>query len=330
MKIGLIGLGRIGKLYAEILLKNFDEIEVCAFSPRLQKRFYDLTHISRFKFFSSWNSFIGDHSIIGYIIAAPSTTHYEYIKKLIKFGKPIFCEKPLDLSLKRIDKIHELTKDSGFPITIGFNRRFDPDIRQLKKEIQTGTIGTPHIVKITSRDPAPPSIEFLRSSGGLFLDMVIHDFDMARFLLDEEPISIYSEAEVLIDQEIGKIGDFDTAISTLKFPKGTMVVIDNSRRSVYGYDQRIEVFGSKGMITTKNQRDHSVIKYDHKGSHMTPLKDFFIERYYQSYVNEMTEFLKICQGDKGQIVTVNDARQATKIALAAMKSIKNQRQNLIQ
>ncbi|MBK8502940.1 MAG: hypothetical protein IPL46_12420 [Saprospiraceae bacterium] len=196
---------------------------------------------------------------------------------------------------------------------------------QLKKEIKSGTIGTPHIVKITSRDPAPPPVEFLKSSGGLFLDMIIHDFDMARFLLEDEPISVYSEADVLVDPAIGKLGDVDTAVSTLKFKKGTIVVIDDSRKATYGYDQRIEVFGSKGMVSTKNQREHSVITHTATGSQMIPFKDFFMERYHQSYINEIREFIKICQGKKGQVVSVQDAYRATKIALAAMKSAKGKK-----
>lgn len=325
MLIGLIGLGRIGMLIAEVLLKEYSQTKILIYSPREQKRFKRIINDPRVIFTSDLGEFLQNKMPSGYIIAAPSDTHYDYVRKLVTKRKPIFCEKPLELSLTKIMKIKELALNNDITFTVGFNRRFDPDIMQLKKEIQSGTIGIPHIVRITSRDPAPPSLEFLKSSGGLFLDMVIHDFDMARFLLEDEPVSIYSEAEVLVDPKIGQLGDVDTAISTLKFKKGTLVVIDDSRKAVYGYDQRIEVFGSKGMAATKNQRDHSIIKYLSSGSHMIPYKDFFMERYHQSYINEISEFVKICQGKQGNIVTIDDAHKATKIALAAMKSVKGKK-----
>lgn len=325
MLVGLIGLGRIGMLFTEVLLKEFPEIQILVYSPRLQKRFKNLTNNPRVIFTPDLKEFFQNETVAGYIIAAPSDTHFDYVVKIAKKKKPIFCEKPLDLSLSRIKKIKELTEKNGILLTVGFNRRFDPEIMELKKEIQSGTIGIPHIIRITSRDPAPPSLEFLKSSGGLFLDMIIHDFDMSRFLLEDEPVSIYAEADVLIDPKIGQLGDFDTAVSTLKFKKGTIVVIDDSRKAVYGYDQRIEVFGSKGMISNKNQRDHSLVKYLRSGSHMIPYKNFFMERYHQSYVNEIKEFINICRGERGNIVTIDDAYQATKIAHAAIKSAKGKK-----
>jgi len=329
MKIGLIGLGRIGMLFVKILQKEFSEISILTYSPRKQKRFRSLIKSPVVSFTTDLNSFLDDENIEGYIIAAPSDTHFDYAKKLAAKGKPIFCEKPLDLTLQKINAIQKLTKKNNVPLTVGFNRRFDPDIIQLKKEIKGGTIGTPHIIKITSRDPGPPPAEFIKSSGGLFLDMVIHDFDMARYLLEDEPVSLYAEADVMVDPAIGKLGDVDTAVVTLKFADGTIVVIDDSRKAVYGYDQRIEAFGSKGMVSIKNQREHSVVTHTSTGSHMIPYKDFFMERYYQSYINELREFVKICYGEKGQVVTAHDAYMATKIALAAMKSVKGKKRILM-
>ena len=159
------------------------------YSPRRQKRFATTISSTRVRFITDWSLFLAEIDINGYIIAAPSDTHFDYVKQLATKGKPIFCEKPLDLSLQKINVIQKLIEKNNIPLTVGFNRRFDPDIIQLKKEIKSGTIGMPHILKITSRDPAPPPVEFLKSSGGLFLDMIIHDFDMARFLLEDEPIS---------------------------------------------------------------------------------------------------------------------------------------------
>lgn len=321
MKLGIIGLGRIGMLFANVILQKFPEVDLAIYSPRKQKRFAALIQSDSIHFTTDWKAYLREREVDGYIVASPSDTHYNYIQEIAVKGKPIFCEKPLDLSLSKINAIQKLVDKHKIPLTVGFNRRFDPDVIQLKQEIRSGTIGTPHIIKITSRDPAPPPAEFIKSSGGLFLDMIIHDFDMARFLLEDEPISVYAEADVLVDPAIGQLGDVDTAVTTLKFKKGTIVVIDDSRKAVYGYDQRIEAFGSNGMVATQNQREHSVITYTRAGSRMIPYKDFFMERYRQSYVNEINEFLKICAGKKGDLVTVQDAYRATKIALAAMKSV---------
>ena len=329
MKLGIIGLGRIGILFAKVILQKFPTVDIVAFSPRRQKRFAALIKSSRIQFSSSWTSFVKNQTLDGYIIASPSDTHFDYIKQLANKGKPIFCEKPLDLSLQKINAIQKIIERNNIPLAVGFNRRFDPEIIQIKKEIKSGTVGVPHIIKITSRDPGPPPVEFLKSSGGIFLDMIIHDFDMSRFLLEDEPISIYAEADVMVDPVIGKLGDYDTAVSTLKFSNGTIVVIDDSRKAVYGYDQRIEVFGPKGMISIKNQREHSVVTHNATGSHMIPYKDFFMERYHQSYINELGEFLKICSGKKGEVVTVQDAYMATKIALAAMKSATGKKRVLV-
>ncbi|NND33658.1 MAG: inositol 2-dehydrogenase [Saprospiraceae bacterium] len=324
MIIGIVGLGRIGILFSEVLLREFAEIHLVIYSPKKHRRFSELIKSPRVNFYTHWEAFM-EKPTSGYIIASPSNTHFDYIKILIERGQTIFCEKPLDLSLQKIGAIQKLVEKNKVSLSVGFNRRFDPDIQQLKKKIKSGAVGIPHIVKITSRDPAPPSTDFIKSSGGLFLDMIIHDFDMSRFLLEDEPMSVYAEANVMVDPAIGRLGDYDTAVTTLKFKKGAIVVIDDSRKAVYGYDQRIEVFGSKGMVLTQNQREHSVVTYTDSGSHMIPYKDFFLERYRQSYVNEMKEFLKICSGKKGEIVTVQDAYVATKIALAAMKSVKGKK-----
>lgn len=325
MKLGIIGLGRIGMFFTNVILEKYPEVDLSIYSPRKQKRFAALVQLDSIHFTTDWKTFLRENEVDGYIVASPSDTHFNYVREIAPRGKPVFCEKPLDLSLSKINAIQKFVSKHNIPLSVGFNRRFDPDVIQLKQEIRSGTIGTPHIIKITSRDPAPPPAEFIKSSGGLFLDMIIHDFDMARYLLQDEPISVYAEADVLVDPAIGRLGDVDTAVTTLKFKKGTIVVIDDSRKAVYGYDQRIEAFGSLGMVATQNQREHSVITYTRTGSHMIPYKDFFMERYRQSYINEINEFLKICTGKNGDLVTVHDAYMATKIALAAMKSARRKK-----
>ncbi len=320
MNIGILGLGRIGLLFAETLLNQQVDIEIFGYAPTKRERYQELINRRNFTFISDWGKFT-DLDLDGYVIASPSDTHYDYINQVVFKGKPIFCEKPLDLSLERIERIQRLVDAYHTPLTVGFNRRFDPDIQHLKKQLKEGHVGDPHIIRITGRDPAPPPAEFIRSSGGIFLDQVIHDFDMLRFLLEEDPESIYAEAQVLVDPAIGALGDYDTAVCTLKFPSGCLAVVDSSRKAVYGYDQRIEIFGAQGMLTMQNQRPQNVVLYTKAGSQMHPFKDFFMERYAQSYQVEMQNFIDLCAGKPADIVNVQDAWMATKIANAATISV---------
>ena len=322
MTIGVLGLGRIGFLFAELLLDKHPRIEVAGFAPTPRERYNLLIDRSHFSFFSDWNEFFR-LTLDGYVIASPSDTHFKYLTQLVPKEKPIFCEKPLDLSLDRIEQIEQLVGKHHSIVTVGFNRRFDPDVAQLKRELDEGRIGAPHIVKLTSRDPAPPSREFIQSSGGIFLDQIIHDYDLANFLLGVEPVSLFAKAAVLVDPAIGKLDDFDTAITTIEYANGCLVTIDNSRKAVYGYDQRIEAFGSRGMLSTKNHRSDSVEIHTSLGSQRSTYRDFFLDRYAKSYELEMNNFVSICQGRAGKVVSVGDAKLATKMAIAAEHSARN-------
>jgi len=208
---------------------------------------------------------------------------------------------------------------------VGFNRRFDPNFLKVYEMVKAGKVGEPHVLRITSRDPAPPPEEYIRASGGLFLDMTIHDFDMARYLMNSEVTEVYARATVLVDPVFEKAGDWDTAIVMLTFKNGALCAIDNSRQAVYGYDQRVEVFGSEGMVTVKNNTPDNHIYFDKKGTHSSLPFNFFMQRYTESYLNEMQVFVDSIKNDKQPPVTGKDGLAAVEIGLAAMKSVKENR-----
>jgi myo-inositol 2-dehydrogenase/D-chiro-inositol 1-dehydrogenase len=208
---------------------------------------------------------------------------------------------------------------------VAFNRRYDPNFFKVHEVVQSGKVGEPHVLKITSRDPSPPPEEYIRSSGGLFLDMTIHDFDMARYLMGSEVTEVYARANVLVDPVFKKAGDWDTAIVMMTFKNGAMGVIDNSRKAVYGYDQRVEVFGSEGMVTVKNNTPDNHIYLNREGSHSSLPLNFFMQRYTESYLNEMQAFVDSIQNDRPSPVSVHDGLMAVVIGLAAAKSVKDNR-----
>jgi len=263
-------------------------------------------------------SFSGVQAVL---ICTPTTSHASLIEMALSKGKHIFCEKPMDLSLERTIALADKAKESGAKFMLGFNRRFDPDFIQAKKSITDGVIGNVQIVKITSRDPGLPPIDYIRNSGGLFMDMAIHDFDMARYLMGKEVVEVFSKGLVLVDDAVGKAGDIDTALTTLMFEDGTYAVIDNSRKAVYGYDQRLEIFGSGGMIQVDNNLHNRNILFNEKGIHTALPLDFFMDRYAKSYLNEMKIFIDSIANDEEIIVGADDGLQATRIAFAAKKSM---------
>ena len=321
LKVGIIGLGRIGKLHAENIKKYLPEIELIAVAdPVLDETWIqdmDITHV-----FTTPQALLEMPEIEAVIICTPVDSHVSLIIEAANLGKHIFCEKPLSLDIDEINIVLETVHQAKVKLQVGFNRRFDENFMQIKQAIIAGRIGEPHFIKITSRDPELPSIKYLKNSGGLFLDMTIHDFDMARYLTNSEISEIYVDGEVLIDSAIAKIGDIDTAIINLKFENGMLGVIDNSRQAVYGYDQRIEVFGSKGNIQAENNRPTNVcIRTNQQVSFDKPFH-FFLERYRQSYINEIQAFYHAIKQDTGTPVTGHDGLMPVIIGLAANESLK--------
>jgi len=259
------------------------------------------------------------------VICSSTDTHAQMIEEAAAAGKHIFCEKPIDLDLARIDRALEAVGKAGVKLQVGFNRRFDPNFKRVREMVAAGRIGTPHILRITSRDPAPPPIEYVKVSGGIFLDMTIHDFDMARYLIGSEVTEIYAAGGVMVDPEIGEAGDIDTVVITLRFANGVIGTIDNSRKAVYGYDQRVEVFGSAGMVAVSNNTPDTAVYSNADGVHSSLPLFFFVERYTDSYIAEMRAFVECIQQDKTPPVTGMDGRIPVVMGYAAQKSYQENR-----
>lgn len=263
-----------------------------------------------------------DPEIDAVIVASATNTHADLMEKAALSGKAIFCEKPIDLDIERVKNCIKIVNECGVKCSLGFNRRFDPSFNQLKQHIESGDIGALEMVTITSRDPSPPPAEYVSVSGGLFRDMMIHDLDMARFLLGEEPTSVYAAGSCLVDPKIGEAGDIDTAVVTLKTASGKICQISNSRRACYGYDQRIEVFGSKGAAQAENITATNVVLTNEQGVIGEKPLHFFLERYEQAYKLELENFIAVLDDNEQPVTNQNDGMQALVLADAALKSYK--------
>jgi len=321
LRVGVLGAGRIGKIHIENLARRIQGVELVAVADALPEELEALkAKYGIADAYSDWRNVVEHPGVDAVVICLPTDAHYSAIMAAAAAGKHIFCEKPVDLCLAKIDEISAEVRKAGIQTMVGFNRRFDPTFLKVRDMVASGKVGKPHVVKITSRDPAPPPENYLRASGGIFMDMTIHDFDMARYLSGSEVVEVYARATVLVDPVFEKVGDWDTAIVSLTFENGALGTIDNSRKAVYGYDQRIEVFGSEGMVTVKNNTPDNHVFLDRVGTHASLPLNFFMERYTESYLNEMQAFVDSLR--KGQTVPVNEAdgRMAVAIALAAAKS----------
>jgi len=326
LKLGVIGTGRIGKVHIATLVQNVPQADVVAIADinfagaKETAQMYGIASV-----FNNHMDVINHPEVEAVIICSSTDTHAPYIVDTAKAGKHIFCEKPIDLSLDVIKGALDAVEKAGVKLMVGFNRRFDPHFSKVRQMVAEGKIGEPHVLKITSRDPAPPPAEYVAVSGGIFLDMTIHDFDMARFIMGSEVTEVYSKATVLVDPAIGKAGDVDTAIITLTFENGALGVIDNSRKAVYGYDQRVEAFGSKGMTYADNDFPDTHRLYTVEGVQGSLPLYFFLERYLDSYTNEMKVFCDAVLNNKPLPVTGKDGLMSVVIGLAAKKSHQEKR-----
>ena len=257
------------------------------------------------------------------VIATPTGTHLDLVRACAAFGTPALCEKPVDLDAARVEEVVALVEGAALTFMVGFNRRFDPGFASMERRIRDGEIGEVEHVTILSRDPAPPSIEYVRGSGGLFRDMTIHDLDMARFLLGEEPVRIHAVGSCLVDPEIGAAGDVDTAAITLVTASGRICQIANSRRATYGYDQRVEVHGSRGMIRATNVPRHNVETASASGFASAALQPFFLERYAEAYVAEMAHFARAVRDGRPVRPDGRDGLAAQRLADAATASCRD-------
>lgn len=321
LTIGIIGAGRIGRLHVDNL-KKISQIRIKSVSDLVIDHLKSWAKEKQIEVLTKdYRELLDDPGIEAVFICSPTDTHAAIIKEAAAAGKHIFCEKPISFSVEETEEALEAVKKAGVKLQIGFNRRFDLNFRKIRNIVQDGKIGQPHILRITSRDPQPPSIEYVQSSGGLFMDMTIHDFDMARYVMGSEVVEVSAAGAVLVDPEIGDAGDIDTAIVTLKFANGALGVIDNSRRAVYGYDQRLEIFGDKGAALADNNRPTNVEVYTAESVTKDKPLYFFLERYTQAYIAEVSEFVTACLENTEISCTGFDGLQAQKIAQAAKESL---------
>ena len=319
--IGIIGLGRIGKVHAENLVYRIGEANVLAATDPTPSAADFAKDLGIEHFYESADPIFENDAIEAVIICSPTPTHLPLIEQAARAGKHIFCEKPLDTSIANIEVINKITAECQVKLQVGFNRRFDANFNKIHRQVRAGKIGEPHILKITSRDPGPPPIPYIKSSGGLFMDMTIHDFDMARFIVGCEVVEVYAQGSVLVDPAIGEAGDIDTAVIVLKFENGCTAIIDNSRKATYGYDQRLEIFGSKGMSKIANNFADTATLYNEGGRHSCQPLHFFMQRYTEAYCEEIRAFVKSIREDSPVIATGEDALAALHIALAANESM---------
>jgi myo-inositol 2-dehydrogenase/D-chiro-inositol 1-dehydrogenase len=318
---GIIGAGRIGKLHADNLLSRVDGARLKAITdPFLDEDWAASRNIPLTG--KDHRILLDDPEIDAILIGSPSAEHAQQMIECAEAGKHIFCEKPIALDPEIIRNALAEVDKSGVKLQVGFNRRFDPNFAAVQQQVASGVLGDPHIIRITSRDPAPPPAEYVAGSGGMFLDMTIHDFDMARFLSSSEVTEVHAYGAVLVDPEIGKAGDIDTAVISLKFANGALGIIENSRKAVYGYDQRVEVFGAKGTAMADNNTPTSMIVLNESGTIRDKPLYFFLERYKTAFVAEMQAFVDAIREDKPTLVSGKDGLVPVLIAMAAKESLK--------
>ncbi len=328
--VGVIGAGRIGQLHIEHIARNIPEAELIALCGLNISDVESLAEQFNVPIATTdYTPLLTNPRIDAVLVASSTDTHVEISQAAAKAGKHIFCEKPIALDLQQIDETLAIVEAAGVKFQIGFNRRFDASFMRVREAVATGEIGAPHIVHITSRDPAPPPIEYVTVSGGIFLDMTIHDFDMARYLIGDEVVEVYATGGVRVDTRIGEVGDIDTAVITLRFQNGVIGTIDNSREAVYGYDQRVEVFGSKGMVAAANPPTNTVTFSGHDGIRAASPPYFFIERYKPAYLAELQTFFACIQEDTTPPVTGVDGRAPVVMGFAALKSLRENRPVLL-
>lgn len=328
LNIGIIGAGRIGKVHLESISYHVKNATVTAMADPFMNeetekliRSYGVSKVTK-----DYKDILNDADIDAVLVCSSTDTHAAISIEAINAGKHVFCEKPVDHSIEKIQAVADALKEHpNIKFQVGFNRRFDHNFAAIRKAYDDGKIGEAHILKITSRDPEPPNPAYIKVSGGIFLDMTIHDFDMACFLTDSDVEELYVNSAVLVDPAIGEQGDVDTAIITMKMANGALAVIDNSRKAAYGYDQRAELFGSKGMVATSNDTVSSAVISNADGVTGEKPLFFFLERYMGSFSEEMRQFTEAVINDTEVPVGIHAGLQSVKIGLAARKSVEEHR-----
>jgi len=319
VNFAILGAGRIGQVHARAVAST-PGAQLVAIADPVVTAAQSLQAIYGCEI-RSIDAILAASDVNAVVICTPTDTHADLIERFCTAGKAVFCEKPVDLSLARVADCLKVVAATKGTLMVGFNRRFDPDFMAVKAAIDAGRIGDVEMITITSRDPGAPPAEYIKRSGGMFRDMTIHDFDMARWLLGEEVETVLAAASVLTDKEIGALGDFDSANVILRTANGKQAIITNSRRAAYGYDQRIEVLGSKGMLAAQNQSENRITFADADGFHDAPLLNFFMTRYIAAYANEIASFIASVEGGTPTATTGHDGLMALVLAEAALKSV---------
>lgn len=323
--IAVIGTGRMGSVHVRNLARKIPEanlVALCDIRLDVARALADELGVARVV--RDYHELLADPSIPAVLIATSTDTHALIVTDAARAGKHIFCEKPLALDLASIDAALAVVDKARVKLQVGFNRRFDTAFRRVHDIVASGAIGRPCILRIASRDPEPPPVEYARASGGMFLDMTIHDFDMARYQVGEVE-EVYAMGNVLVAPWLADAGDIDTDIVTLRFANGALGVIDNSRQAVYGYDQRLEIFCSQGVAQAENEASDTVVRGDTSGMHAALPPRFFMQRYPETYVQEVREFVDCVANDKPTPVTGKDGRLSVVLGYAAWKSYREHR-----
>ncbi|MBV9893540.1 MAG: inositol 2-dehydrogenase [Chloroflexi bacterium] len=326
LNVGLIGAGRIGRLHAQHLARRIPRARLAAVADVvLASAMACASEYSAPNAVDDYRRLLEDPAVEAVVVCSATDTHSQIVADAAAAGKHVFCEKPIDLTLERTDATLAGVHQAGVTLQIGFNRRFDANYRRARAAITNAEVGTVWRLHIVSRDPSPPPIEYIRTSGGMFVDMTIHDFDMARFLIGAEVEEVFATARVMVDSAIGTAGDVDTAVTVLRFANGVIGTIDNSRSAAYGYDQRVEIFGSGGMVATSNNYESTAVISDRDSVHRDLPLNFFMQRYTDSYIAEMSAFVDCVLDGGTPPVTGEDGRAALVLGLAAQRSARENR-----
>jgi len=324
--IAIIGVGRIGLVHCEALTTRVPDVAVVAVADFIEEAATAAAKKYRIPLaFQDWKQVLQLPQVHGIVVCSPSDTHADIIVAAANAGKHIFCEKPIDYDLKRIDQALKAVERAGVIFQLGFQRRFDADFVRVREAVKSGEIGSPFMLHIVSRDPAPPPISYIKQSGGLFFDMMTHDFDMARFCMGSEIVQVTSLGANLVDPAIGEAGDIDCAIVSVKFANGCIGTIECCRKAAYGYDQRIEILGSKGSVRNDNHFPHTAVISDAQSVHRDCGLNFFMDRYKEAYAREMETFVRVIRNREKAPVGGIDGRIPVVLAYAALKSMKENR-----
>jgi myo-inositol 2-dehydrogenase / D-chiro-inositol 1-dehydrogenase len=325
VRIGLIGAGRMGRVHAGLLTGRVRGARLAGIHDARPDEALALAGELAVPSFESVDRMLADPDVHAVAVCSSTDTHAELSVAAARAGKAIFCEKPLSLDLADVDRVTAAVREAGVPFQIGFNRRFDPAHRSVRDAVAGGAVGEPHLVRISSRDPFPPPLDYVRVSGGIFLDMTIHDFDMARYVTGSEVAQVYARGSVRIEPSYREVGDVDTALVVLEHEDGCVTAIDNSRRSTYGYDQRVEVFGSGGMAASGNPPVHAGVVLTAEGQSSPAMPSFFLDRYAESYERAWEAFVDAVRDGREPAVGIEDARAPLVIGLAAARSLREGR-----